>query len=106
MGKFFGLEIHNVENYKKHRKIVIELKSGAVSCAFDELNGIVNISKFSERFLERTHSWFSQRLNGCVVMNRQMSFKEDEYKRIAEGFRELAKELMQHADEIDSAEMD
>lgn len=32
-----------------------------------------------------------------------MSFKEEEYHQLAEAFRDIAKRLQAHADEIDSA---
>lgn len=106
MEKIFGLEILDRKKYEESRKIVIETKDGATAVAFRELNGIVNLSSFAKRFIGKSQSWFSQRLNGCSVMNKKRSFKENEYLQIAKGFRELADELIQHAEEIERSEMD
>ena len=35
-----------------------------------------------------------------------MSFKEDEYYQLAEAFRDIAKRLQAHADEIDAAKFE
>ena len=104
-GVFFGVEPYNLDNYLKHRNIIIQSKDGAVDVQFSELGGMINITKFARRFMNKSQSWFSQRLHGCLVMKKEQSFNEEEYKKIAEGFRELARQLNQYADEIDKAEM-
>ena len=106
MANFFGLEIHNIENYNKSRKKTIKFKTDAIDTHFSELNGIINISVFAKRFFGKSQSWFSQKLHGCLIIDKKMQFKEKECKEIAEGFRELARQLNQYADEIDRAEMD
>ncbi len=42
-------------------------------------------------------------VNGCAVLKKPMAFKEDEYRRLAEAFRDIAKRLQAHADETDAA---
>lgn len=106
MGKFFGFDIYNVEKYIETRKGTIKDKRNALFTHYTELNGIVNFAEFSRRFMARSRSWFIQRVNGSLVMNKKASFKECEYRKIADGFRELAQQLNQYADEIDRAEMD
>lgn len=103
---FFGLCIYNLDSYTKHRTELIKNKSGAVTIHFNELDGTINITKFAKRFFNKSHSWFSQRLHGSLVMKKEQSFKEEEYAIIAEGFRELARQLNQYAEEIESAEME
>lgn len=101
--KFFGLDIFDLDSYIQHRSELVKEKSGAVTIQFNELDGTINITKFSKRFFGKSHSWFSQRLHGSLVMKKEQSFKEEEYNKIAEGFRELAKQLNQYADEIERA---
>ena len=38
-----------------------------------------------------------------IVLNKVREFKPEEYEKIAKGYRELAKQLLQYADEIDKA---
>lgn len=104
-GNYYGLKLYDVEQYKKDRANCVTFKEGAISAQFDELAGIINLTQFSKRFFGKTHSWFSQRLHGSIVMNKEQSFKENEYAQIAAGFRELAKQLNQYADELDKADI-
>lgn len=103
-GVFFGNKIFDIEKYLSRRKDAIISKSSALTTHFIELDSIINETKFAKRFLGRSHSWFSQRLHGCLVMNKEREFKPEEYEKIAEGFRELARQLNQYADEIEKAE--
>ncbi len=93
----------NIEKYKEHRDLNIRIKSGAVWVAMLELNGIINLSAVAKQYFNRSHAWLSQRIHGCTVMNKKMEFKEAEYHQLAEAFRDIAKRLQAHADEIDAA---
>lgn len=104
-GKYWGIELYNLEKYIEHRTKCLENKCGTVTIQFTELDGMINLTKFSKRFFNKSHSWFSQRLHGALVMRKEQEFKEAEYVTIANGFRELAKQLTQYADEIDQAVM-
>lgn len=88
------------------RRELISVKSGAVWTAFLELNGLINKTRLSEQYFQRTQAWFSQKLNGCTLHRRKQSFTEEEYKQLADSFRDIARRLMIHADEIDSAAPD
>jgi hypothetical protein len=88
------------------RAELVSEKSGAVWTAFIELDGMINKSKISEVYFKRSGGWFSQKLNGCTVCDRQRSFSEAEYHQLAEAFRHIARRLEAHADEIDAAAMD
>lgn len=81
-------------------------KSGAADIAFDELGGIINKSQIASQYFHKSHAWLSQKLHGCTVLNREKSFTEAEYHQIAEAFRDIARRLIAHADEIDAAPMD
>lgn len=94
--------IANVE-YEEHRKKCIEYKPDATVTAFSELEDIINKSQIAKQYFERSQSWFSQRLNGCTVLKKSVAFKEEEFHILAEAFRDIAKRLQAHADEIDNA---
>ena len=92
-----------LDEYNERRKEIISSKSGAAWNAFVELENIINKSALAQQYFGKSHSWFSQRLNGCTVQNKSMAFKEEEYHELAEAFRDIAKRLQAHADEIDAA---
>ena len=81
-------------------------KADAVFTAFTELEDIINKSQLAQQYFEKTQGWFSQRLHGCTVRKKSMAFKEKEYHELAEAFRDIAKRLNAHADEIDNANME
>lgn len=81
-------------------------KIGAVDVAFTELEGLINRTQLASQYFNRTHAWLSQKLNGCTVLNRKKAFTEAEYHQLAEAFRDIARRLNIHADEIDAAPMD
>ena len=60
----------------------------------------------AKQYFNKSQSWFSQRLNGCNVLKKSMAFKEDEFHLLAESFRDIAKRLQAHADEIDAAKFE
>ncbi len=87
------------------RREQFKVKSEAVWATFIELNGMINVSKFSKLYLNKTHSWFAQRLHGYMVGGKPMVFKEEEYSKIAESLRDLGKKLNEYADKIDAAKL-
>ena len=101
---YFGKsEIANIAEYEERRKKCIESKSDATVTAFGELEDIINKSQIAKQYFEKSQSWFSQRLNGCTVLKKSIAFKEEEFHQLAEAFRDIAKRLQAHADEIDAA---
>lgn len=99
-------EILNLADYEERRKKCIEYKPDATLTAFSELEDLINKSQLAKQYFNKSQSWFSQRVHGCTVLNKSMSFKEDEYHKLAEAFRHIAKRLQAHADEIDAAKID
>lgn len=95
--------ILRLDEYNERRKEIIATKSGAVSNAFSELEDIINKSQLAKQYFEKSQGWLSQRIHGCMVLNKSMCFKEEEYHRLAESFRHIAARLQAHADEIDAA---
>ena len=96
-------DILDVEEYEKRRSKCIEYKSDATFTAFSELEDIINKSQLSKQYFGRSQSWCSQRLHGCTVLKKSAAFKEEEYHKLAEAFRDIARRLQAHADEIDAA---
>ena len=96
-------EITNKEEYELRREKCIEYKPDATATAFSELEDIINKSQIAKQYFKKSPSWFSQRVHGCLVLNKAMTFKEEEFHELAEAFRDIAKRLLAHADEIDNA---
>lgn len=99
-------EIYDKEKYEALRAESIMDKGGATEVAFSELEGLVNKTQLATQYFKRTHAWLSQKLHGSTVLNRQKAFTEAEYHQLAEAFRDIAKRLNSHADEIDAAAME
>mgnify|MGYP003295867999 CR=1 FL=1 len=99
-------EIHNREEYEERRKKCIEYKLDAIETAFSELEDIINKSQIAKQYFGKSQSWFSQRLNGCLILKKSMAFKEEECNKLTEAFRDIAKRLLAHADEIDNAKFE
>ncbi len=95
--------IYNEEKYEISRKECIKFKPDATITAFCELEDIINKTQIAKQYFGKSQSWFSQRLNGCTVLKKSMAFKEEEFHQLAEAFRDIAKRLQAHADEIDAA---
>lgn len=95
--------IIHIEEYNANRAELTAEKSGAVFIAFSELEGLLNKSALAKQYFGKSQSWISQRIHGCTVLNQKAEFKEEEYHQIAEAFRDIAKRLQAHADEIDAA---
>lgn len=96
-------KILDPDEYEERRKKCIEYKADATVTAFSELEDIVNKSQIAKQYFGKSQSWLSQRVNGCTVLKKSMAFKEEEYHQLAEAFRDIAKRLQAHADEIDTA---
>ena len=102
---YYGVNVSNLENYTKHRAETIKEKKLAIIVQFNELDRILNAAKFSRRFFGKSQSWFAQRVYNYCVNGEKAFFTDDEFKQIAKGYRELAKQLNQYADELENAEM-
>ncbi|MDE5930653.1 MAG: DUF5053 domain-containing protein [Muribaculaceae bacterium] len=88
------------------RAELLKEKSGAVWTAFLELDGLLNLTKLARQYFRKSQSWFSQKLHGVNVCNKKQAFNPEEYHQLAEAFRDIARRLQQHADEIDAAKLE
>lgn len=91
---------------ERMREMGIEYKPDAAFTAFCELGGVINKTHLASQYFKKTRGWFSRRLDGCVDNEdgREVTFTEKEFHQLAESFRDIAKRLRAHADEIDAAE--
>lgn len=99
-------KILRLDEYNERRKEIVEKKCGAVWTAFVELENLVNKSALAKQYFKKSQSWFAQRVYGCTVRDKEAAFKEAEYHQLAEAFRDIAKRLQAHADEIDAAKFE
>ena len=97
-------KFHNPELAAQHRKETIAFKDGAIFIAFLDLDGLLNKTALSKQYFGKTQGWFSQKLNGATVCDKERSFTVNESHHLAEAFRDIAKRLIAPADEIDNAE--
>lgn len=99
-------EIFNKTEYETLRNADLCDKRGATNVAFTELEGLINNAALSRQYFKRSPSWLTQRINGNIVFNKKAGFRPDEYHQLAEAFRDIARRLNAHADEIDAADPD
>jgi hypothetical protein len=82
----------------------MKVKSEATWVAFNELDGLLNVSKLAKKYFHRSHGWFSQKLNGYCVCKKERAFTTEEYSQLTASLRDIAKRLTDYADAIDAAE--
>ena len=99
-------KIHNPEQHEQDRAKLLDVKTNATWLAFSELEGIINNSALARQYFKRSPSWLTQRINGNTVFNKTAMFRPEEYHQLAEAFRDIARRLNAHADEIDNAELE
>jgi hypothetical protein len=82
----------------------MKVKSEAVWVTFNELGGLINVSKLAKDYFHKSQSWLAQKINGYNVCKKERSFTSDEYAHLTAALREIAKRLNDYADEIDAAQ--
>ncbi len=92
----------NPERRAPIRAEAISYRSGAISNAFLELDGIINKSAIARDYFGKSQGWFSQRLNNAHVCRSDVSFKPDEARQLAGAFRDIARRLEGLAGEIEA----
>lgn len=96
------IKLMNPQKHEETRKDCVSYRGGAIYTAFTELDGIVCKSEFAKQYMEKSVSWFSQKLNGCPVGGVKRGFTADEARRIAGSFRDIARRLEALSEEIDA----
>lgn len=82
----------------------MKIKSEAVWVTFNELGGLINVSKLAKEYFHKTHGWFAQKMNGYSVCNKERAFTTEEYAQLTTALRDIAKRLNNYADAIDTAQ--
>ena len=95
-------EPHVVSEDEQARRELMSHRSGAITNAFDELNGIINKSALTRDYFQKSQAWFSQRLHNSHVCRSDVSFKPEEARRLAGAFRDIARRLSGLAGEIEA----
>ena len=88
------------------RAELVEDKRGAMWVAFLEMRNIIKPTGISKEYFNKSSSWITQRINGNIVFGEKAKFRPEEYHQLAEAFRDIARRLEAHADEIDAAAME
>jgi hypothetical protein len=83
----------------------MKVKSEAVWVTFNELNGLINVSKLAKKYFNKSQSWLAQKINGYTVCNKECSFSAEEYTQLTTSLRDIAKRLNEYADAIDAAKI-
>lgn len=86
------------------RKEQMKVKSEVVWMSFLELDGLINISKLSRQYFNKSQSWFAQKLHGNEVCKKERTFNDEEYAQLAQAFRDIARRLNEYANALDSAD--
>lgn len=89
--------------YDEHRAECVKFRGGAISTAFDELDGIINKSALTRDYFGKSQSWFSQRVHSAHVGGVDVQFTARDAHRLADAFRDIARRLCGLANEIDAA---
>ena len=92
--------------YEERRRELMKTKEGAVWLAFTELEGLLNNSEVAKQYFGKTEEWLAQHIQGCELRRKDEAFSAEEYDELTAAFRDIAKRLQAHADEIDAAKMD
>ncbi len=80
------------------------VKSEAVWVTFHELDGLLNVSKLARQYFGRSQSWLAQKIGGYSVGNKERAFTPEEYARLSEALRDVARRLNEYAQAIDDAQ--
>lgn len=97
-------KFYNPELAEKHRTEAVSFREGAIFVAFSDLDGLLNKTAIARQYFGKSQGWFSQKLHGATVCDKERSFSESEAHQLAEAFRDIAKRLLAHADEIENAD--
>lgn len=99
-------KILRADVYEDRRREIMKTKEGAVWLAFTELEDLIDPAALAAQYFEKPGEWLTKRLDGCAVRDKETALDENECGQLAEAFRDIAKRLLAHADEIDAAKMD
>ena len=85
--------ILNPQSYEENPREVCKLPSGAISTAFDELDGILNDSALIRDYMECAEPDFNAKKEATQLLRAADAFKPEEARRLAGAFRDIASRL-------------
>lgn len=98
-------KVINLAEYNERRQEIIKKKGPAIYNSFAELEELVNTQALAHQYFAQPTEWLAERLEAHTLF-KDMLFTADECHELAEAFRDIARRLNAHADEIDAAKMD
>ncbi len=99
-------KILRADVYEERRRELMKTKEGAAWLAFTELEDLLDTSAVAQQYFNKPGEWMAQRIQGCTLRRKDEAFSAEEYDELTAAFRDIAKRLQAHADEIDAAKMD
>ena len=63
-GNYYGVKLYDADRYAANRPDYITYKGEALDAQISELNGVINLTKFSQRFLASRNRGSH---NGCTA---------------------------------------
>jgi len=75
---------------------VEEMEQEALRLQMGEVLEIVNLSYIAKKYFGRSHSWLSQRINGCMVNGKKASFNDTEIQTLNRALSDIAHIIGSH----------
>ncbi len=94
--------ILNPQSYEENREKCVNYRLGAISTAFDELDGILNDSALVRDYMECAEPDFNAKKEATQLLRAADAFKPEEARRLAGAFRDIASRLSGLAGEIEA----
>ena len=94
--------ILNPQSYEENREKCVNYRLGAISTAFDGLDGILNDSALVRDYMECAEPDFNAKKEATQLLRAADAFKPEEARRLAGAFRDIASRLSGLATEIEA----
>lgn len=75
---------------------VAEMEEMTYRLQMEEVLEIVNLSYIAKKYFGRTHSWLSQRINGCTVNGKKAAFTPNEIETLNHALSDIAQIIGSH----------
>lgn len=92
-----------LKNTEEIRCFLNQEKITAVAQIKIELDGMINRTKFTKKYFNKSQSWMAKKLNACMTLQEEKAFTPKEYEILVSAFRDMASLLNKYADDIEKA---
>lgn len=89
------------EEFNRIKLRLLESRQLLVKTQFEELDGLLNISKIANIYFNKSHSWMQHKINSRFVSNKVQVFKKEELKTLAQAYRDISSSLIKYAEQIE-----